>query len=230
MERLREKIKSYRAIRKSKKYYKKNLLSLHEQLIDFYNSLFDTNLEISIEFGTLPMFDPEKDKVIFGGIELSESVAKKFGIPLKALCFSNLAHEEGERYYFHVNPFIKGFSEEEIIKHVLLRVVEKVEEPTDVEIVYCLAEGVATAAMNRALERFGFEAKIEEKVFGKLKDKKYSLDNVIEKGVPLTYIGYDYENYFKVVKYFSRLSKGFFQKNVRKKPRKVYESIMKLTM
>ncbi len=231
MEKLREKVKNYRAIRKSKKYYKKNLSSLHEQLIDFYNSLFDTNLEISIEFGTFPMFDPKKGKVIFGGIEISESVAKKFGISLKALCFSNLAHEEGERYYFHVNPFIKKFSEGEIIKHVLLKVVGKVEEPTDVEIVYCLAEGVATAAKNKALERFGFrEAKIEEKVFDKLKDKKYSLDDIIERGVPLTYVGYDYGNYFKVVRYFSRLGKKPFQKNVRKEPRKVYESIMKLTI
>jgi len=213
----------------SKVYYKKNLSNLHHQLIGFYNSLFSTELGISIGFGIIPMFNTKKKKVIFGGLNMSKSLANKLGISLNALRFSYLAHEEGERYYHHVNPPIKEFSERDIIRHALLEASKDVEPsgPTDIEMIISIAEGVAAGATNKALDKFGFEeAKSEDSIFDKLKDKRYSLQDVVKSGVPLTYIGYDYGKYFKVVKYFSGLDEKDFQKEVRKDPKELYLEIL----
>ena len=236
MERLKERIKTFKSIREAKKYYKKNLLDLHHKLINFYNSLFDTSLRISIEFSSgPPAFDPEKKKVIFGGLHMHETVANKLEISLKSLCFSSLANEEAKRYYFHVNPFfqknvngMRGAG----VAHVIVRYLELMSgekfEPLNTEIALLFLEGVGSAASHRALDEFGlWDAKLlEEKCYETLKNKKYySLEELAEKGIPAMYFGFDFKKFFKVIRHFYNLSEKSFRREVRRDPREIYKKI-----
>jgi len=67
----------------------------HQKIIDFHNSLFDTNLSIpQMKFGRKWQYKTKKDIVCVG-------LAKRLD---KALY--SLSHEEGHRFYDEVNPFI----------------------------------------------------------------------------------------------------------------------------
>lgn len=106
----------------------------HQKIIDFHNSLFDTNFSMpKMEFGRKWRYKTKKDIVCVG-------LAKRLD---KALYF--LSHEEGHRFYDEVNPFIDD---------------KKDGEDNNIELALAsgtINEGVAFYSSGKFMAEIGFE-------------------------------------------------------------------------